>query len=124
MRWIWGAVLALAVGGGAAAQTAVPAYEGGALAWDYPSGAANHAGFVLVFDGVAGNTQIAKDVRRIPLSETTLKGQPFKQYTARLVATATAPATNSAPATLLIDYQARLALVPPTGMKMILEWVP
>lgn len=124
MRWIWGVVLGLALAGIASAQTAVPAYEGGGLAWDYPSGAANHGGFRLTFDGVAGNTQIGKDVRSILFSATTLKGQPFKQYTARLVATATAPGTNSAAAVLVFDYQARPQLVPPTGFKTILEWVP
>ena len=110
----------------AQAQTAaVPAYEGGGLAWDYPANVSNHAGFRLTIDGVAGNTQIAKDARQIRLADTALKGQPVgKTYTIKLVATATAPAVNSAPSVLTINYQARPQLAPPTNTRTILEWQP
>ena len=109
----------------AQAQTAVPAYEGGALAWDYPANVPNHAGFLLTVDGVTGNTQIGKDVRQILLSNTTLKAQPFgKTYTLKLVAVAASPAVNSVPATIMIDYQARPRLAPPTNTRTILEWQP
>lgn len=104
----------------AQAQTAATAYEGDGIAWDYPSGVANHAGFRLTIDGVAGNTQIAKDARQIRLADTTLKGQPLgKTYTIKLIATATAPAINSAPAALTIDYQARPKLSPPTNQRVV-----
>jgi hypothetical protein len=106
------------------AQTVVPAYEGGAFAWDYPADAANHAGFRLNIDGITGSTQIAKDLRQIKLTDTLLSGKPFGPYTVRLVATATAPATNSTAAVLKIDYQARPSLITPTNTRVILEWVP
>ncbi|NJL72301.1 MAG: hypothetical protein HC888_12340 [Candidatus Competibacteraceae bacterium] len=131
-RRIW-AILALTIGvvavgawhSTAQAQTAVPAYEGAALAWDYPTNVPHHSGFRLTIQGVAGNTQIGKDVRQIPLANTTLKDQPLgKTYTLNLIAVATSPGINSAPATITIAYQARPNLVPPTNVRTILEWQP
>lgn len=112
--------------GVAQAQTAsVPAYEGGGLAWDYPAAVEHHSGFRLVIQGVPGNTQIGKDVRQIRLADTTLKDQPLgRAYTLSLIATAAAPAVNSAPATITIDYQARPRLIAPTNTRTILEWQP
>ncbi|NCU21667.1 hypothetical protein EOM89_13370 [Candidatus Falkowbacteria bacterium] len=108
----------------AAAQTVVPAYEGCALAWDYPQNTANHRGFSLSLDGVTGSTQIGKDLRQIPCTDTPLKGKPFGPYTLRLVATASSPATHSPPAVLRIDYQARPTLLAPTNIRTTLEWAP
>jgi hypothetical protein len=109
----------------ALAQTAsVPAYEGAAFAWDYPSNTPNHTGFRLTVDGITGNTQIGKDVRQIPLADTVLKGKPFGAYTVKLIAVAISPAVNSAPAVLAIDYLARPTLPMPTKIRTILEWQP
>lgn len=116
--------IAVLIGAGwysvAQAQAAATAYEGDGIAWDYPTGVVNHAGFRLTIDGVTGNTQIAKDARQLRLADTVLKGQPVgKTYTIRLVATATAPAVNSAPAVLAINYQARPQLAPPTKVRAV-----
>lgn len=108
----------------ASAQTLVPAYEGCAIAWDYPAATANHKGFALSLDGVTGRVQIGKDLRQIPCADTPLKGKPFGPYTVRLVATAASPALDSAAAVLRIDYQARPTLVAPTTIRTTLEWVP
>jgi hypothetical protein len=106
------------------AQT-VPAYEGAALAWDYPADVQHHSGFRLTVQGIPGNTQLAKEVRQIPLADTVLKGQPLgKTYTINLIATAASPGINSAPATLTIDYQPRPRLISPTNVRTILEWQP
>jgi hypothetical protein len=127
-------MLALIVGGtlgllwlnSAYAQTApVPGYEGGGFAWDYPVDEPYHAGFTLTIDGVVGSTQIGKAVRQILFADTALKGQPLgKTYTAKLIATATSPAKNSAPAIVTFEYLARPQLRTPTNTRTILEWRP
>lgn len=106
------------------AALAVPAYEGGSFAWTYPTTAANLASFRITIDGVAGSTTVGKDLREIKFDATTLKGKPFATYTAKLVAVATPPAVDSAPVSMIIEYQARPQLVPPTGFKVIFEWTP
>ena len=123
MKLMVSAVLALAVSV-ASAQTLVPAYEGCAIAWDYPAATAHHKGFALSLDGVAGLMQIGKDLRQIPCADTPLKGKPFGTYTLKLVATANAPALDSPAAVLRIDYQARPTLVAPTHIRTTLEWAP
>jgi hypothetical protein len=105
----------------AMAQTAsVPAYEGCTLAWDYPADVEHHRGFALAIEGVAGNTQIAKDARSIACSAIGLTA--FGPYTLRLRATATSPARNSAPVVIAIEYQPRPQLQPPTNIRVTLEW--
>jgi hypothetical protein len=108
----------------ASAQTLVPAYEGCAIAWDYPAATAHHKGFALSLDGVTGRTEIGKDLRQIPCADTPLKGKPFGTYTLKLVATANSPALESSAAVLRIDYQARPTLVAPTNIRTTLEWAP
>lgn len=118
------ALLLLVATAAASAQTLVPAYEGCAIAWDYPAAQTNHKGFALSLEGVSGATQIGKDLRTIPCADTLLKGKPFGPYTLRLIATANSPAVSSPPAVLRIDYQARPTLVAPTNIRTTLEWAP
>lgn len=118
-------VIALLTAFIAPAALAVPAYEGGGFAWDYPTAVENHSGFRLTIDGVAGGTNIGKDARQIAFADTILKAQPLgKTYVIKLIATASSPAINSAPATITIEYAARPRLISPTNVRTILEWAP
>lgn len=103
---------------------AVPAYEGGSFAWTYPAAAPNLSGFKLTIDGVAGSTTVGKDIREIKFDATGLKGKPFATYTVKLTATAAPPAVDSVAVPIVVEYQARPQLVPPTGFKVIFEWTP
>lgn len=114
------ALLALA----APLALAVPAYEGGSFAWTYPTAAPNLASFRITIDGVAGSTTVGKDLREIKFDLTGLKGKPFATYTGKIVAVAAPPALDSTAVPMVIEYQARPQLAPPTGFKVIFEWTP